>query len=616
VPHPSLAAPTRPRWVLLALCLAATLYGVPLLLDVPLLDPDEGLHAAIAREMVEAGDLVTPRLLGEPFLDKPVLFFWAQAASLRAFGVTETAVRLPGLLFGLLGTLTTAWLAWRMLGAAVGLLAGLFHATLLLPMALAQAAVHDVALVPWTNLAILFFWRAQERAGARPARGDTQAASPAGPVVALCAIAGLWLGLAVLTKGLSGVALVGVPLALYLLATRRLRRSLVAGGLTALAVMALVALPWYLAMERATPGYLHYFFVERHLLGYATATQLHGWRPWWYYLPVLAGGALPWIGAIVFARPPWPGRARSARSGPPEGGPHDSPSPQAHDRTPRRPESPLPPDGPHDRASPTPARAGALTFLWVWVAADVLFLSAAGSKLLTYLLPVFPAVAILCAAAWAQRLVVQEVDAGGRAAWFGAAARSHALAMALVLPALILVIHQRELPLRVAPAILLGALSVVWMLAAVWWGRTRPDAWLAGSLALVAVTFVAGMLLLVTLGPYFSAREMAAHFNRQGAVPTRLWVLDERIGSLLFYLDPEIRRGLEPGQVRRVTPDVVYSMRQPPHDTVIAIPVREMPAVSRRIDLDEAPYEPAGGYRLYDAAVVHAAIAARVGRRQ
>ena len=119
---------------------------------------DEGLHAAIAQAMVEGGDYVTPRFLREPFPDKPVLFFWALAGSLRAFGFTEAAARVPGLLFGLLGAVTTGLLAGTILGRRGGWLAGIFYATLSLPIGLMQMPVHDLALVPFTNGALLAFW--------------------------------------------------------------------------------------------------------------------------------------------------------------------------------------------------------------------------------------------------------------------------------------------------------------------------------------------------------------------------------------------------------------------------------------------------------------------------
>ena len=81
---------------LLAIVIAAVMFVFPLFVPFPLLDPDEGLHASIAQEMVERGDWITPRFLGQPFFDKPILYFWIQAVSLRLFGSNEAAVRLPG----------------------------------------------------------------------------------------------------------------------------------------------------------------------------------------------------------------------------------------------------------------------------------------------------------------------------------------------------------------------------------------------------------------------------------------------------------------------------------------------------------------------------------------
>ena len=103
--HP-LSFDTR-QFVVLAVVLALVIFVFPLLIRFPLLDPDEGLHAEIAREMAERGDWITPRFLGEPFFDKPILYCWVEAASLRLLGPNEAAVRLPGLMFGLLGAVTT-----------------------------------------------------------------------------------------------------------------------------------------------------------------------------------------------------------------------------------------------------------------------------------------------------------------------------------------------------------------------------------------------------------------------------------------------------------------------------------------------------------------------------
>jgi 4-amino-4-deoxy-L-arabinose transferase-like glycosyltransferase len=97
------------------------------------------------------------------------------------------------------------------------------------------------------------------------------------------------------------VALVGVPLRCFVIERR-------------LTVRPSRVVRWRSARDRravvsghgAASAYLHYFFVERHLMGLTTTTQTHGRRPWWYYLPVVAGGAWPWVLYVAFA-----GRGRS-----------------------------------------------------------------------------------------------------------------------------------------------------------------------------------------------------------------------------------------------------------------------------------------------------------------
>jgi 4-amino-4-deoxy-L-arabinose transferase len=344
------------------LCL---LYLAPLLLDAPLSDPDEGLHAAISQEMIERGDLVVPRFLGRAFLDKPILFFWAQAALMRAFGMSTAAARLPGMLFALLGIVTTGWLAHVLFSGrqaagsgqhagggqwavgsgqenTVGVIAALCYATMALPFLLAQAPVHDIAVVPFSNLALGFLWRAGGEASGRDSACAERSRGGFGIRDSL--LAAFALGLSILAKGFEGVAIVGVGYALYLLLTRSLTWRLVAQGALVVAVAALVALPWYVAMNAREPGYLRYYFVDRHLLGFATDTQRHSGQPWWFYLPVVIGGGLPWL---LFVR--W--------------------------RT----------TTPH-------------LLLWTWLAGAVALLSLSQSKAVTYVLPAMPAVAIMAAA--------------------------------------------------------------------------------------------------------------------------------------------------------------------------------------------------------------------------
>ena len=316
----------------LAIVLAA--YLLPLALPVPLMEDDEGLHAAIAQEMVERGDWVVPRLMGEPFLDKPVLYFWMQAASIRVFGASESAVRLPGTIMALAGALAVGWLARAMFSTAVAAWAAVCYATMLLPFAVSIAPLHDLVMVPLVTVAVGAFRHARH-------------ASSTSGLVRWSLVAGVALGLSILGKGLTGVGLVGGGVAVWLLWTRALSWRLVAVGAVAVALAALIAWPWYAAMEHAVPGYLHYFFMERHVAGVTGDTQRHAGRPFWYYAPILLAGTWPWL---IYATQ----RAR--------------------------------------RRFTDDER-----LLVCWFLVDIAVLSLAGSKLATYVLPALPAVAVFAA---------------------------------------------------------------------------------------------------------------------------------------------------------------------------------------------------------------------------
>ena len=538
-----------------AVVLVFALFLAPLALDVPLLDPDEGLHAAIAQEMVERGDIVTPSLLGTPFFDKPILFFWAQALSLRLFGMHEAAIRIVGLAFGLLGALTTGTLTGRIFGREAGWLAAACYATLILPLAIAQAAVHDVALVPWVTLALLALWEACR------ARTTSSAARHS-------AAAGLWLGLAMLTKGLVGVAIVGIAIGLWVIASRRVRPVLLLLGLVALLVASAIALPWYLAVERSHPGYLHYFFVERHLLGYATETQRHGQRAWWYYIPLLLGGGLPWALAAPFAR---------VGGGSPE---------------------------------ETSRRRDGLRLAWGWLAGGFAFLSLAGSKLVTYLLPLFPAVAILASAAWTSWLAQGE-GRTWRMTFFVAQALPCGAMAVLVLATTVLATQRYALTLPTTTWIVMGLLAAAWIALPLTW-RHRPGRLMAGMLVLTAGTLLLTLgLLLRPVSASLTARELAGVLNRSARFPSQLWVLDARVGSLVFYLSPAHRARLGAERIRSVGLDTLLRMRQPPPDTLVAVSGASLARLRRRVDLAHTPFTPAGQYRLYTADALHEAFLAR-----
>ncbi len=413
--------------------------------SIPLADPDEGLHAAIAQEMVEKGDWIVPRLLDEPFLDKPILYFWAIAASLKVFGMSEAAVRLPGLLFGLLGLLTTAAIAWWMAGRRIGLMAGVFYGSMILPVGLVQLPTHDVALVSWVNLGLLCFWEADRGGSQRRAWAWTGAA-------------GAVLGLAILTKGLAGVALVGIAYGGYLILSRRLRLIHCFRAGVALTVATIIGSWWYLAMEQASPGYLRYFFVGRHLLGFLTHSQPHGLEPWWYYVPILVVGGLPWIAYL-------PVLVRDAVS--------------------RKPNRTL---------AATDARGNQyLLLLGCWFVGGTLFLMVAHSKFITYIWPVFPATAILAAIVWTRKIDGALSDGAKRwmsgTVWCTCLIGPFGLLATFAITQIAMPIRFSMLQWTLAVAVGLTALAPLWS----WWhGRDRL------TLGLAAAT-VCGQLVVLLL---------------------------------------------------------------------------------------------------------------------
>jgi 4-amino-4-deoxy-L-arabinose transferase-like glycosyltransferase len=523
---------------------ALALIVAPLLASPPLFDPDEGLHAAIAQEMVRRGDYVTPTFLGAPFLDKPILFFWAEAVSIRLFGDTERAVRLPPLLFGLLGMISVALLGRALCGDAAGLIAGIAYATMTLPLGVSQVAVHDIALIPF--MCVACWCLAVSAAAQRP--------------LLLALLAGVMLGLSILTKGLAGGVFVGIFAVCLAVQDRsripRLAFILVVAG----AVAVVIAAPWYAAMERAHPGYLHYYFVERHLQGYLTATQRHAGRPWWYYLPIVAGGALPWTAYLIAA-------ARSARG---------------------------------DRVR---------VIAWSWFAAGLLFLSIGESKLVTYALPVFPAIAILIGDAVA-RLAA---DMRGRSRAFAGAFAVHATFLA-VLPAAGLVVVRRRFGADGSdvwlPIVLVAAVTSVAAYKA-WRAHTREGfiSWIAGA----GVASIAGvMLVLPQAAAWMTARDLAAAVNARATLPPRLSVVGERVGSLLFYLSPDLRAAATPETVTEASfAETLLRVRRDPDDALVAVRNNQLDRFNRLFPRAPAPDARAGTFTVFRTQTLREALQSR-----
>ncbi len=245
-----------------------------------LMEPDEGRHAEIAREMVATGHLLTPRLHGKPYHHKPPAFHWLVAASLATFGPSAMAARLPSLLAALWTVLITAWWASRAWGPATGRLAALLLSSMVLFMAVARWTVVDMLFtaVLTTAFAFLGSWLLDPGSRIRTPW----------PFYFTVGVATLVKGpAAILLSG--GLALACVALLGGTTTLRRLRP--VRGGLLVLAV----ATPWYLAAWLAEPEYIETFLFTHNLGRYAVAGAVGHQQPSPYYLLALPLALLPWI---------------------------------------------------------------------------------------------------------------------------------------------------------------------------------------------------------------------------------------------------------------------------------------------------------------------------------
>ena len=329
----------RRFWLLLALLMAAVWFGN--LEYRKLVRPDEGRYAEIAREMATSGDWVTPRLNDIKYFEKPALQYWVTAGAYRLFGEHHWTARLWSALTGFLGIFFTAFAATRLFGREAGLLTAAVLGSSLLYTLIAHMNSLDMGMTFFMGGALMSFLLAQQdAASARANRLWMHVAWAA-------------LAFSVLSKGLMGIVLPGAVLVLYTLIERDFglwkRLHLFSG----IALFMAIAAPWFIAVSIANPEFFHFFFIHEHFERFLTKT--HGrYEPWWWFIPMLAAGILPWIITLIDSM------ARAWKV-----------EPAAEQRfKPKR-------------------------FLLIWAVFIFVFFSLSGSKLASYILPIFPALALL-----------------------------------------------------------------------------------------------------------------------------------------------------------------------------------------------------------------------------
>jgi len=325
----------------------------------PLFNTDEGRYAEIPREMLESGDWVIPHLNGLAYVEKPPLQYWATALSLRVFGPGEFGARLYTALSALFTVLVVSLTATRLWGAAAGWRAGALLASMLLFLIMGQLLTLDMSLTWYMTLALVGFVRAQAigefATNAANATGATGAPPPSRSGERGWMLL-VWTAtaLGVLTKGLVAAVLPAAVLVLYSGYARDWapwRRLHLTVGVP---VFLAIAVPWYWLAARRLPDFLEFFFVHEHLARYLTPSADRE-EAWWFFGLVFLLGSMPWtFAALRVLVQGW-----------------------------RRPRA-------------TPAFDVKL-FLRIWVLFVCVFFSASNSKLIPYILPAFPALALLMA---------------------------------------------------------------------------------------------------------------------------------------------------------------------------------------------------------------------------
>lgn len=321
--------------ILLLLILTTILYIVALG-SHGLLEPDEGRYSEIPREMIETGDYLTPRLNYVAYFEKPVLHYWLTALSFKIMGENEFAARFWPAVLALGGIFVTYWLADRMGGIRAAFISSWVLATSILYFVIGQINIIDMPLSFFMTLSMAGFWMGQRR--------DRR--------FFLLFYAGM--ALATLTKGLIGVVLPAGVAFWWILLTRKwsvIRDALYLPGII---LFFLLATPWFVLVSLENRDFFQFFFVQEHFLRYTT--KIHErFEPWWWFIPILFVGLIPWAGFI-------PGAVRKALP--------FSFSRQTH----------------QDRGN---------LFLLLWFAVIFVFFSLSSSKLIPYIVPAIPPLAIL-----------------------------------------------------------------------------------------------------------------------------------------------------------------------------------------------------------------------------
>lgn len=313
----------------------------------PLSVPDEARYAEIPREMVVLHDYITPHLNFIKYFEKPALFYWLQAISIKLLGVNEWAVRLPNAFMAWIGCLVTYGIGRLLYNRLTGIISCLIVGSCSLYFILGHLVTLDMTLGTLITISLFFFLL-----GIKTPPSDNKRLVDAKRLY----FYGFYIfsALAVLTKGLVGVvfpAMIIGTWVLFLNQWRILKEICLPSGIV---IFLLVVLPWHILVQWHNPEFFRFYFIEQQFLRYFTDTAGR-YQPGWFFFVVLAVGFLPWFiflpQALLYNFKQWRKNLQ-------------------------------------DQLTP---------FLLLWTGLIFVFFSISQSKLIPYIIPIFSPLAILVA---------------------------------------------------------------------------------------------------------------------------------------------------------------------------------------------------------------------------
>jgi 4-amino-4-deoxy-L-arabinose transferase-like glycosyltransferase len=332
---------TRRAWVEpLLLVLLLTIWFSFDLGGRPLWAPDEGRYAEIPREMVASGDYLTPRLNGVKYFEKPPLVYWVTASAIKLFGLNEWALRSWLAVFAILGCLAVYCVGRNIHGRNAGLFAAAVLAISPLYGFMGGVLTLDMPVSALLTMALSAFLL-----GVR---------APPGNVRRLLLYAFYtFVALAVLTKGLIGIVIPAMIIGAWIVIVGNWRKLIEIQLPTGILLFLVIAAPWHVLVSQANPEFPQFYFIHEHFERYLTQAH-HRYQPAWFFIPVLLLGMYPWTTFLPYAlsdgvQDLWRERSRHAET----------------------------------------------WFLLLWAGVPFAFFSLSSSKLIPYILPTLPPLAIL-----------------------------------------------------------------------------------------------------------------------------------------------------------------------------------------------------------------------------